>query len=253
MPLLKALAAQVAGVVLVFCLLRSGLLGEVPVSTLVAIQAVGASVSSMMLGCERWWWLIHLLFSPLLLAAGHLGIAPGWYLGLFVLLSLVYWTSFRTRVPLFLSNRQTVDAVRVWLGDKPSARFLDIGSGTASLLRPLARCFPSWQFCGIESAPLPHLVARMLARGQTNLELQRGDFFAQDWGGCAVIYAFLSPVPMQQVRDKAFQEMSAGSTLISNSFPLPDVIPDGIVEVADRRGTRLYCYTIPSRNKRKGR
>ncbi|MBX3680506.1 MAG: class I SAM-dependent methyltransferase [Rhodocyclaceae bacterium] len=252
-PLLKALAAQLAGVALVFFLLRSGLLGAVPPWALIAIQAVGACAAAVALGSERWWWVIHLCFSPLLLAVGQLGIPPGWYLGLFVLLSLVYWSTFRTRVPLFLSNHATVEAVAALLAGRPEARLLDIGSGTASVLRPLARRFPGWRFLGIESAPLPHLLACLLARKQANVQLRRGDFFAQDWGDYAVIYAFLSPVPMQRVREKALLEMRAGSVLISNSFPLPETVPDHVVEVADSRRTHLYCYTIPSRKKRKGR
>lgn len=253
MPLLKALCAQLAGLALVYGLLQAGSLATAPAWMLVAVQAVGACATAMMLGSERWWWLIHLMFTPLLLLAGQLGIAPGWYLGLFILLSLVYWSTFRTRVPLFLSNRATVNAVAAWLADRPAGQLLDIGSGIASMLRPLARRFPGWCFVGIESAPLPHLAARLLGRGQENLRLQRGDFFARDWGDFAVVYAFLSPVPMQRVGEKAFAEMRGGSTLISNSFALPERTPDRIIEVADRRRTRLYCYTIPSRKTRKGR
>ena len=37
-------------------------------------------------------------------------------------------------------------------------------------------------------------------------------------------------------------EMPPGSLFVSNSFPVPEVEPNEIVEVDDGRSTRLYCY-----------
>ena len=97
-----------------------GSLATAPAWMLVAVQAVGACATAMMLGSERWWWLDSPDVHAAAAFAGQLGIAPGWYLGLFILLSLVHWSTFRTRVPLFLSNRATVDAVAAWFADRPA-------------------------------------------------------------------------------------------------------------------------------------
>lgn len=240
-PALKALAAQLAGWALAWLLARSGAL-PAGLWPLVIAQAVSAALCAAALRSARWWLPIHLGFMPLAVAAHGLRLHPGWYLAIFVLLAAVYWSAFRTQVPLYLSNRQTVAAVAALLpADRPAA-VLDLGSGTGTLLRPLARQRPDCRFTGIETAPAPHFLARLLGTGQPNLTLQRGDFFATPWSTYDVVYAFLSPMPMARVWQKARAEMRPGSVLVSNSFPVPDEEPAFVVEVADRRHTTLYGY-----------
>lgn len=242
-PALKALCAQGLGWTLAIALARSGWLGGGPWA-FVAVQAGIAVSSAAWMRSAGWWLAIHAAFAPLLLVAGRLGIAPGWYLAAFALLLAVYWTSFRTQVPLFLSNRETVAAVATLLPHERPVRVLDIGSGTGTLLRGLARLRPDGSFEGIEAAPGPWLLSRLAAGGRNNLRVARGDFFAAPWSQYDVIYAFLSPVPMEPVWAKAERELRPGALLVSNSFPVPGRKPDKVVEVGDRRGTRLYVYEI---------
>lgn len=247
-PALKALLAQVIGTAAALAMARSGLLpgGLWPVAV---IQALAATVTAMALGSAPWWRWIHLGFAPLVVVALQLRIAPGWYLAAFVGFALVFWSSFRTQVPLFLSNPTTADAVAALLPRDHPIRLLDLGSGTGSLLRPLARQRPDCRCEGIESAPAPYALSRLLARHQPNIYLARGDFWQISWTNYDVIYAFLSPVPMPEVWRKARAELGPDALLISNSFPVEGVEPDSVIEVADRRHTRLYCYrpTDPSR------
>jgi hypothetical protein len=239
-PALRALLAQALAWLLCLGLGRAGLLPP-GLLALVLAQALGAAGISLLLGCAPWWRWIHLGFTPLLAGAWSLHLAPGWYLGAFGLLALVYWSSFRTQVPLFLSNPTTARAVAGLLPDRP-AFLLDLGSGTGSLVRPLARLRPDCRFEGVESAPAPYLLSWLLSRHQPNVSLARGDFWEMPWEHYDLVYAFLSPVPMAQVWAKASAEMRPGSLLVSNSFPIPDLEPDQIIQVPDRRGTLLYCY-----------
>ena len=243
-PALKALLAQLIGLALAFLLARGGLVaGLWPI---VATQAAGATLAAAMLRSARWWLPIHLGFLPLLVGAQRLSLHPAWYLAAFVALVLVYWTSFRTQVPLYLSNRRTAAAVAGLLPAQP-ARLLDIGAGTGSLLRPLARARPDCRFTGIELAPATWLIGRVLAARQPNIDCRRGDIFAHPWQDYDVVYAFLSPVPMAAVWRKASAELRPGALLVSNSFPVPGREPDFVVDVDDRRNTQLYGYRIPSR------
>lgn len=240
-PALKALLAQLAGIAAAFACARGGL--AIGLWPLVGVQAVAAAAAAAMLRCARWWLPIHLAFVPLVVAAHGLGIHPGWYLAGFTVLVLVYWSSFRTQVPLYLSNAETAAAVAHLLPRRP-ARLLDIGAGTGALLRPLAQARPDCRFTGIELAPATWLLGRMLGRGLANLEWLRGDYFAHDWRGYDVVYAFLSPVPMAEVWRKAAAELRPGSMLVSNSFAVPEREPAAVVEVGDRRGTQLYVYRM---------
>lgn len=240
-PALKALLAQLAGLATAFTLARAGLVGGL--WPLVGVQALTAAAVAHLLRSARWWLPIHLGFVPLAVGTQGLGVNPAWYLAAFILLVLVYWTSFRTQVPLYLSNRRTAAAVAALLPPRPCA-VLDIGAGTGSLLRPLARARPDCRFSGIELAPATWLIGRLLAARAPNIDWQRGDLFARPWQDYDLVYAFLSPVPMAAVWKKAAAELRPGALLVSNSFPVPERAPDLVIEVDDRRRTRLYGYRI---------
>ncbi|MDX9700608.1 MAG: class I SAM-dependent methyltransferase [Rhodocyclaceae bacterium] len=249
-PALKALFAQTAAWAGVWLLARGGLLPP-GLFALVTAQALLAVVLATALRSAPWWLLIHLLFTPLLVLAHRLDLHPAWYLAAFIMLCLTYWSTFRTQVPLYLSGHASIDAVRQRLPETPGARVLDIGSGTGRMLIALARARPDLQFTGIESAPAPRLLARLLSRMLDNIEWRAGDFFEQPWSEHDLVYAFLSPVPMPAVWAKACREMRPGAVLISNSFPVPSVQADETVSLPDRRGSRLFIYH-PGRRVRAG-
>lgn len=242
-PALKALFAQIAGWACALLLAGAGWLPP-GIWPLAGTQALCATAAAAAMRSARWWLAIHAVFAPLLVVAGRAGIAPAWYLAAFALLLVVYWTSFRTQVPLYLSNRATIRALAALLAAERPVRVLDLGCGTGSLLRGLARLRPDCRFDGVEAAPAPWLLSRLLARTADRIAVRRGDFFAQSWAPYDVVYAFLSPVPMARVWSKAQQELTPGALVVSNSFPIPGRKPDEVVEVGDRRATRLYVYRV---------
>lgn len=251
MHAIKALLAQGLATLVIFLLMHIGVLPsglEIPVSGLALLQGATASSIAHLLGCARWWLLIHLLFAPVLVIALWLNL-PHWiYLGGFILLLLVYWNSFRTQVPLFLSNQQTVEQCVAWLPNDKPLRVLDMGSGTGSFARTLALLRPAWQVVGIENAPIPFWLSRWLGRNQANLQLLRGDFWQHGVAHYDIVYAFLSPVPMPALWEKLRHEMRPNTLLISNSFIVPGAVPEMVLEVRDRRQTQLYCYRVPTKN-----
>jgi hypothetical protein len=99
-------------------------------------------------------------------------------------------------------------------------------------------------FVGIESAPLPFAIARLrlVLSGLPNLAITYGDLWKQDLSEYQAVYCFLSPEPMTRLYSKARQEMMPGSQLISNSFGVPDIVPDEVVSIEDRRQTELLIY-----------
>ena len=208
---------------------------------LAAVQGVAAAAVSAALGAPWWWVPIHLVFLPAALALRALGIAPWWYLVGFALLLLIYGRTDRSRVPLYLSNRTTAQAVA---GLLPSgkARMIDLGCGDAGLLCAIAQARPDCTFVGIEHAPLTYAWARLRALGLRNVDIRYGDFWREDLGAYDLVYAFLSPVPMEDLWTKASAELGAGALLVSNSFEVPGVAPDRGLTLDDRRRTRLLCY-----------
>lgn len=244
MAALKALAAQL----LAWLLVAAGCiaLGRplAPSLLLVALQGALAASIGILLKSERWWIAIHLAFSPALFAALRLDLPPAFPLAVLAGLTFVFWTTFRGEVPLFLSSRATTDALLPLLPQHAGLQVVDLGAGTGGLLRRLAQARPDARFTGIEHAPLPYLAARLNARGLGNLVIERNDLWRRPLAGQDVVFTFLSPRVMPRLWEKARAEMRPGSLLVSSSFPVPDTPPEQVVEVADRRGTRLYCYRM---------
>jgi SAM-dependent methyltransferase len=240
-PLRTAVVAQVAGgaIVLAGAAALPAVL-ERPL-LLAALQGGLAAVAALRLGAPPWWLPIHLAFMPLVVLASRLDLDPLWYLGAFLLTLAIFWRTDRSRVPLFLSNPATADAVAALLPPGP-CRVVDLGCGDGALLRRLARTRPDCRFLGIEHAPLPWAWARLAASALPNCEIRYGDFWRQALDAYEVVYAFLSPAPMPQLWAKARREMRSQALLVSNSFPVPGADADLTVEVADRRRTRLFCY-----------
>lgn len=241
-PLRAALLAQCLGALIavgLLALIYPPLL-EQPLAVAV-LQGLCAAYTSHKLGAPPWWHAIHLGFMPLAVLASRLPVPPGWYLGAFVLLLVVYWRVAQSRVPLYLSSEATAKAVAALLPGQ-SCRIIDLGCGNGTLLRRMASLRPDCSFVGVEYAPLPWLWARLNCAGSANCRIVRGDYWRQPLAEYDLVYAFLSPVPMPRLWAKAVAEMKVDAQLVSNTFVVPEQEPDAVVEVSDGRTTRLYCY-----------
>jgi SAM-dependent methyltransferase len=245
-PLRAALLAQLGGAAVVVALvaalsrLTSADFSRVPL-LLALLQGGIAAAIALRQRVPFWWLPIHLAFVPLAVLVQDADITPGWFLAGFVLLVLVFWRTDKSRVPLYLSNRATAEALGKLL-PADACRVLDIGCGDGGLVRRLARARPDCIFVGIEYAPLPWLLAKLRCLGVTNAQVRFGDFWEEPLADYRLVYAFLSPAPMPRLWAKASAEMTANTLLVSNSFAVPGVSAERIVKVADRRATRLYLY-----------
>ena len=148
-----------------------------------------------------------------------------WWLGAFLTLMLVYWSTFRTQVPLYLSNAATLRALVHVLPEKKNFRFVDLGCGVGSVLKGLAHLRGNGDYHGMETAPLPCLAAWWRLRGETHCHVHRRDFWKENLASYDVVYAFLSPAPMPRLWEKASHEMRPGSLFVSNRFIVPGVAP----------------------------
>jgi len=243
-PVASAATAQIlgAGAVIALALTVFPSLFDAPLLA-AALQGVCAAAIGYLRGTPAWWLPIHLVFLPAAIYANRFGIAPTWYLAGFVVLLLIYWRTDRSQVPLYLSNAATARALLPLLPDTP-CQVIDLGCGHGGLLRRLARARPDASFLGIEHAPLPWLWAKLAGRRLPNLRIRYGDFWNSPLDRYDVVYAFLSPVPMPALMHKARAEMHRAALLVSNTFAVPAETPERIVEVPDRRATRLYCYRM---------
>ncbi len=247
-PALVALALQAVAAAAVLLALRATGLAAAPLAAAIACGVLAALLAGLA-GLERWWLAIQLLFAPALVLMLTFAVHPGLYLGAFIVLLLVYWSTFQTRVPLYLSGDQTWKALESLLppaGAGSAPRFIDLGCGIGGVVTHLAAARPDGRFHGIELAPLPALLSRLrIVLGRhANATASWGSFWKTDLEDYDVVFAFLSPVPMPALWDKARAEMRAGSLFVSSTFAVPGQAPERVIDVSDRKRARLHVYRM---------
>jgi len=246
-PLWLALFVQFMAAVCVWQLLWH--LPEVRASVhwlwfVVGFQSSIALLLSVLLGLPRWWWWIQGLL-PVGLALGLLQtVIPAWAFGVMALLmALVFSNVWRERVPLYLSNAITHQALVHLVEEYQVHSAIDLGSGLGGVVRALGRSGVA--AVGVEASPVLSVVSALLSRVMVAGKIVRGDIWQTDISQVDMVYVFLSPVPMPEIWRKACREMKPGALLVSNSFAVPDVEPDDVWELSDARQTQLFIYKIP--------
>lgn len=216
------------------------LVGGIPLTLAVLLTGVVAALLAWLWQLPLWWRFINLLFVPLLWLSMQLHINADWYLLGFMLLLLTSLGAIGTRVPLYLSSSQAVQV----LAEKIPANghFIDLGCGLGGPLAELARLRPDVRLSGVEAAPLNWLLARLRLRGRARIVL--GSLWDTPLASYDVVYAYLSPAPMDRLWEKARTEMKKGSLLISNSFAIPGMAPHEIRALQDLSHAHLLIWKL---------
>lgn len=247
-PIIGAAIAQIVAALVVIAV-SMALAGELYAGQLfwagLIMQCVAAALVTKLIGLAVWWVWISLLFPAALVLALQAGNLPAWPFGIgFVVLYLFFSNTARERVPLYLTNRPTTEALLSLMQQRGARRFIDLGSGLGGVVRALDG--EGRRAMGVESAPMVWLLSALLSKIRRRGRIVRGDIWAADIAGEDIVYAFLSPEPMPKLYEKARREMKPGSLLVSNSFVVPGVTPDEIWQLPDRRKTKLYLYEMNS-------
>lgn len=234
---LLAAAAQLAAGVLTLAFAQfAG--ATIPGFALLFLQGGLAAAFAWYAGLPWWWLPLQFLFVPALAAVLSVEIAPAWFLAGFILLALIYWSTYRTRVPLYLSGPAVWRGLEALLPAR--GRVMDLGSGLGGPLRYLADRHGELRFEGIEAAPLPHLVSRL--RERSNLRFRFGSFWKRSLHDQDFVFAYLSPAAMPELWRKLQAEMRPGSTFVSVEFPVPGVAPHAVVRLGESSRACLYVW-----------
>ena len=249
-----ALLLQCAAFALALLVVRLTGLQTAPLAFALLCGLLAAAFSHFA-GLARWWLPIQLLFAPALVSMLALDIHPDIFLAAFFILLAVYWSTFRSQVPLYLSSGKVWRALETLLPShacgggvggegKPCFRFIDLGSGLGGVLTHLARARPDGHYSGVESAPLPFLWSwlRIKLGGQRNCNVRWGSIWDSDLSRYDVVFAYLSPVPMERLWRKARAEMRPGTLFVSSTFAVPDQTPHETVEVDDLHRSTLLVW-----------
>jgi len=242
-PIFTALLLQLLAGALVIAGMRALHLAWSPLALALLCGALAATFS-FFAGQARWWWIIQLGFAPAMVAALQAEIPPLYFLFAFLLLLVVYWSTFRTQVPLYLSSQKVWQALEAQLPTDRPFDFIDLGSGMGGVLTHLARTHPLGRFHGVETAPFPFLWSWLRIRlgGYRNCSVRWQSLWDCDLARYDVAFAYLSPVPMSALWEKVQREMRPGSLFISNTFAVAGHAPQQVLQTDDLHRSKLYLW-----------
>jgi hypothetical protein len=243
-PAVQALVQQCVALPVTFAIaiVTVSLHQQLTLTAVALVQGVLAAALGWSRKLAPWWLAIQLLFPLALMAGLSLQLPPWLFLAGFLILLLVYWSTFRTQVPYYPSGKRAWDAVAAVLPQDRPLHVIDIGSGLGGLVLELARRRPESSFAGIELAPLPWLVSVVRARlAGGAAHFARGDYERLDLGDYDAVFAYLSPAAMGALWRKASAEMRPGSLLLSYEFSIAGTPPDLTIAPAGR-GPSLYGW-----------
>ena len=206
------------------------------------VQGVLAALLTMRWGLAPWWRPIQLLFPLALLGASLLALPPAFYFIVFAVLVGLFWSTYRTQVPLSPSSPAVWRAVAEQLPPDGPLSLVDVGSGMGGMALHLARARPDAEVTGIELAPLPWLYSSLRAAfSGSRARFVRGDYEQLDFGDFDMVFAYLSPAVMSGLWAKAAAEMRPGTLLISYEFEIPACPPVKTI-VTTEHGPSLYVW-----------
>jgi hypothetical protein len=245
-PSVTALLLQFSGFFFTLLLIR---LTNAPVDFL-SISLLGgvlAAILSYFSGLARWWLPIQLIFAPALVLMLEMHIPSEFFLVAFLVMLAIYWSTFRSQVPLYLSSKrvwQTLEELLPAYAAGKRFTFMDIGSGMGGVLSHLADVRPDGDYYGVENAPLPCLLSRIILKlgHHTNCQIQWQSLWECDLALYDVVFAYLSPVPMEKLWHKVKLEMRPGTLFISNSFAVPEQPPQYSITLDDMHHSTLHIW-----------
>jgi hypothetical protein len=121
---------------------------------------------------------------------------------------------------------------------------MDIGSGMGGVLAHLAKVRPDGYYFGIENAPLPYWFSRIriYLGNYAHCQVRWGSMWECNFEPYDVVFAYLSPVPMERLWHKVKSEMRSGTLFVSNTFVVAEHPPQYSISLDDMHHSTLYIW-----------
>ena len=122
------------------------------------------------------------------------------------------------------SKAQMLDWARQKLQSaSQSLTVVDLGSGTGSLLIPLAREFPQHRFIGLEWDSVPLLIAILKSLHLKNIEWHHQNFMDCSYAEADIIFCYILKTMRERIGKKLSQEIKSDCLVISELYPVSEL------------------------------
>ncbi len=100
---------------------------------------------------------------------------------------------------------------------------IDLGSGSGSLLIPLAKEFPQHRFVGLEWDSVPLLLAMIKSFRLKNIEWHRQDFMTYSCANADIVFCYILKTMRERVGKKLAREIKSDCTVISELYQVTEL------------------------------
>ncbi len=187
----------------------------------------------MIEGVKVWVWIVEIL-----LIGGVLGYC-------FYLTALL--VSSKYEIPYVPTNRVAIERVFAYIAPTPGQLLLDLGSGTGSVLCPMARRY-RLRGIGYELNPFFVVITRLRAIASGlwgRVSVVHGDSRRADCSQADIIFLFVLPtfIHDETIRTHLRDTTRPGTWVVSHWYPI-DYLGDRLVHSVDIGSHTTYIYTI---------
>ncbi len=171
---------------------------------------------------------------------------PVWiFPAIVLLLGGFYINGVREKVPLYLSNRRTQQALAAFSREQGADLFIDLGCGLGSVVQARHRHNgDTGDRRRNRAAVVSHRMAAPEADGPDKFQNHFPEHLGHRCQQRRHRLCVLSPAPMTRLHEKLKAEMKTGAVFVSNSFAVPGDEPDEIIQVDDTRQTQLLIWRM---------
>lgn len=175
-----------------------------------------------------------------------------WYVSM-ILIALVIligtsivWYTVRIGISPMPSSAKATAAMLQIMPPRVVGTIYEMGAGWGGMGIALARKYPDRAVVGYELSPIPARFAQIRARlfGVANIEFRRADFMAADLRDAGLVVCYLFPGGMKTLTSKLTKELADGTTVVSNTFRLPNWQADETITLSDIYKTPVYRYQL---------
>src|SRR3989344_4462451 len=137
----------------------------------------------------------------------------------------------RTRVPYLPVPKYLYSKILELLEINDQSVIYDLGCGDARLLRYLLENSRAKQAVGIEIAPLPYIIAKILNYFSPvdRLSTIRGNFLDVELSNASHVFLYLFPEVMDALSSKLKNELKKGTRVVSCDFEFKEMRPSNEV------------------------
>lgn len=125
--------------------------------------------------------------------------------------------------------------------------FYDLGSGRGAMSLSTKRAFPEMKVHGFDRSRFKIFLSRVRSfLSGIKVFFKRTDIFNIDIGMADIIYLYIWPTSIPEIKDKIEREAKKGVVVISNTFPIQDWEPALIRETLSVKNNpsfeKIYVY-----------